>query len=153
MARRPGIAGWIIALGALGLIIPFVGPLFNFGMGPEPAFVLTTSRLLRHVLPGVAIIAGGGLLLARSASAQRLGGVLAVIGGGVLAAAPLIFGNDSALQFARRFVYHWGTGVALVVLAAYALGRIGAARGEGAPTRRAASSRMAEHPDEQPTKA
>ncbi len=70
------------------------------------------------MLPGVAVLTGGGLLLTRSAPAQRLGGVRAVIGGGVLTAAPLIFGYDSALQFARRFVYHWGTGLALVVLSA-----------------------------------
>lgn len=116
----------IILLGAFGLIIPFVGPLFNFGMGPDPAWVLTQSRLLRHVIPGIAVIAGGGLLLATDATIRRWGGMLAVLGGGVLAAAPLIFGNDSPLQFARRFVYHWGTGLTLVALAGFMLGRLSA---------------------------
>jgi hypothetical protein len=140
MARLRGIAWWIVALGAFGLVIPFVGPLFNFGMGPEPAFAVTTSRVLRHVLPGVAIIAGGLLLLSSSTSAQRVGGILAVLGGGVLTAAPLIFGSEGWLQFARRFVYHWGTGLALVVLAAYALGRLVAARAEPREAPTAATS-------------
>ncbi len=109
-------------------MIPFVGPLFNFGMGPAPAFAVTATRLLRHVIPAAFVIIGGALMLSRKTETERLGTILAIVGGAVLAVAPLIFGNDSALQFARRFVYHWGPGLALVVLAAYSWGRVGAAR-------------------------
>jgi hypothetical protein len=124
MDRGRGLPAAIVLLGAFGLIIPFVGPLFNFGMGPDPAWVLTESRLLRHVIPGAAVIVGGGLMLTPSLAARRFGAILTVLGGGVLAAAPLIFGSEGALQFARRFVYHWGAGLTLVALAAFGLGRM-----------------------------
>ncbi len=81
----------IVLLGAFGLIFPFVGPLFDFGMGPEPAWVLTTSRLVRHIIPGVAVILGGLLLFSRTT--RGLGVALAVLGGTWITVAPVVLGG------------------------------------------------------------
>ncbi len=125
----------IVLLGAFGLIIPFVGPLFDFGMGPEPAWVLTTSRLVRHVIPGVAVILGGLMLLPpRGGRASRwLGTALAFLGGAWLTVAPVVLGPVSGGPIAltdvlRPLAYHYGTGLLVTALAAFALGRMSGLR-------------------------
>ena len=121
----------LVLLGAFGLIIPFVGPLFDFGMGPEPAWVLTTSRIVRHVIPGVAVILGGLLLFSRAA---RGGGVaLAVLGGTWMTVAPVVLGRMSGsppafIDVLRPLTYHYGTGLLITALAAFALGRMSEVR-------------------------
>lgn len=122
---------WIIvALGAFGFILPFVGPLFNFGMGPDPAFAVTSRRVVRHVIPGIPVILGGLMLMSASRQTRIWGGVLAVLGGAWLGVGPFLLQTESAFQLFRRFVYHPGTGLAIVVAASYALGRLHAAAAE-----------------------
>ncbi len=121
----------LVLLGAFGLIIPFVGPLFDFGMGPEPAWVLTTSRLVRHVIPGVAVILGGLLLFSRAT--RGLGVALAVVGGIWMTVAPVVLGRMSEsppalLDVLRPLTYHYGTGLLITALAAFALGRMSGVR-------------------------
>lgn len=123
----------LVLLGAFGLIIPFVGPLFDFGMGPEPAWVLTTSRLVRHVIPGVAVILGGLLLFSRAT--RGLGVVLAVLGGTWMTVAPVVLGRVSGgppalIDVLRPLTYHYGTGLLITALAAFALGRISGLRAD-----------------------
>lgn len=126
MARTVGVS--LIVLGAIGLLLPFVGPLFGFGMGPDPAWVLTEARLIRHVIPAVAIIAGGVLLLPRSRSSHVLGAVFAVVGGVWVTVAPVVLGRvvddtpPALIDVLRPLAYHFGTGVLVTALAAFALG-------------------------------
>ncbi len=119
----------IVLLGAFGLIIPFVGPLFDFGMGPEPAWVITTSRLIRHVIPGVAIILGGLMLLSGGRASRGVGTALAFLGGAWLTVAPVVLGPMSGgfpalMDILRPLTYHYGTGLLVTALAAFALGRM-----------------------------
>lgn len=129
-----GIVGTlIILLGAFGLILPFVGPLFDFGMGPESAWTLTTSRLVRHVIPGVAIIIGGLMLLPRARVSRVLGAALALLGGAWLTVAPVVLGRVSEgspalIDVLRPLAYHYGTGLLIAALATFALGWLSGAR-------------------------
>lgn len=127
----PIAAVLIVILGAFGIIIPFVGPLFDFGMGPESAWVLTTSRLVRHVIPGVAVILGGLMLFSRAT--RGLGVALAVVGGAWITVAPVVLGQISEeppalINMLLPLVYHYGTGLLITALAAFALGRMSGLR-------------------------
>ena len=130
----------IVVLGTFGLIIPFVGPLFDFGMGPEPAWVLTMSRLVRHVIPGVVVILGGLMLFSRAT--RGLGVALTVIGGTWFTLAPVVLGRVSEgppalIDMLRPLAYHYGTGLLITALAAFALGRMtGVRAGKRAKERR-----------------
>ncbi len=124
MPKTRGIAWAIIALGTFGLVIPFVGPLFNFGMGPAPAFEVNAFRVTRHVLPGAVIIIGGLLMLSGSEGTRRAGMVASILGGAWLGVGPWAFDVGGIGQFIRRGVYHWANGLLILGLAAYALGRV-----------------------------
>ncbi len=100
-------------------------------MGPEPAWVLTTSRLVRHVIPGVAVILGGLMLFSRAT--RGLGVALAVVGGAWMTVAPVVLGRVSGeppalIDVLRPLAYHYGTGLLITALAAFALGRLSKAR-------------------------
>ncbi len=131
----------IVLLGAFGLIIPFVGPLFDFGMGPEPAWVLTTSRLVRHVLPGVAVILGGLMLFSRAHASRVLGVTLVLVGGAWMTVAPVVLGRVTGeppplIDVLRPLAYHYGTGLMITTLAAFALGRLSGVLAERAKKER-----------------
>ncbi len=150
-ARRTGLI--LIILGFVGALVPFVGPSFDFGMGDTPAWTWTEGRATLHLAPGIAAMVGGLVLMRGHAREnQRLGAILAAAGGTwfiiaptlrPLWAAPSMGGmsgmGDSALSSAvSSLVYHYGTGVVIALLAAYALGSLAAARrspeGRGAET-------------------
>ncbi len=128
MTQTRRVAWGIVGLGAAAFVIPFVGPLFNFGMGPDSAFTVTSSRVLRHVLPGTVVVVGGMALLSGTSFGRRTGGLLALIGAVWLAVYPWASNVDGATQFIKRGVYHWGTGIVLVILATYALTRMASAK-------------------------
>ena len=119
----------LILLAAFGIIIPFVGPLFGFGMGPEPAWVVTPSRLVRHVIPGVAILLGALMLFPRGRVSRGVGVTLAILGGVWFTVAPVVLGRitggtPALIDILRPLTYHYGTGLLITALAAFALGRI-----------------------------
>ncbi len=121
----------LILLGAFGLIIPFVGPLFDFGMGPEPAWAITMSRIFRHVVPGIAVILGGFMLFSRAS--RGIGITLALLGGIWITVAPVVLGRvtgspPALLDMLRPLTYHYGTGLLITALAAFALGRMSSRR-------------------------
>ncbi len=125
----------LVLLGVFGVVIPFVGPLFDFGMGPEPAWTVTTARLVRHVVPGVAVILGGLMLLFPGARASRALGVsLALLGGIWLTVAPVVLGRipegmPALIDVLRPLAYHYGTGLLITAaLGAFALGRLSGRR-------------------------
>lgn len=136
----PFVGVLLIVLGVANLVLPFVGPTFGFGMGPDPAWALTGSRIVRHIIPDAAIIAGGIMLLPSARASRVVGGYLAVLGGVWLTVAPIVLGPVSGeapaiVDVARRLSYHFGTGAIIIALAAFALG---AASGRWATERRIA---------------
>jgi hypothetical protein len=137
--RRGAVSGLLITLGGIWCAaIPFVGPYFDFVVGPDKAFDMTTGRFWLSLLPGV-VAAVGGLMLMRSANraSATLGAQLALAAGIWLvigrelsqlwssswAEAPLGGQDRQALEL---LLYFYATGAAITALAGIALGRVSA---------------------------
>ncbi|WP_375501666.1 hypothetical protein [uncultured Jatrophihabitans sp.] len=65
-----GIA--LMALGAWGALIPFIGPYFNFSFTPDDAWHWTSARGWLELLPGVAAFVAGLLLFISKSRAVTL---------------------------------------------------------------------------------
>lgn len=128
----------LVLLGAWGGIVSYIGPKFGYSMGTESGWQWSSANWQLHLLPGIAVIIGGFMLLgvAHRVSALRLGGLLALVGGAWLVLGPLFasmwlgplgaesnIASSSLSEVARPLGYHYGTGLLIVALAAYALGR------------------------------
>jgi hypothetical protein len=126
----------LILLGAFGALIPFVGPYFDFAFTPDQPWTWTDARGWLEVLPGVAVVIGGLLLLVSGNRATAmLGGWLAVAGGawfvvGRLLSGPLGIGDVGTpvatgenKTVALELAYFYGLGALIILLAALALGR------------------------------
>lgn len=125
-------------LGAWGGIVSYVGPKFGYTMGSQSGWAWTSANWQLHLVPGAAVVIGGLMILtaAGRVSAIRTGGLLSVLGGAWLVLGPLFASmwlgplgaeTDTASlnldQVARPLGYHYLTGLLIVGLAAYALGR------------------------------
>jgi hypothetical protein len=135
---RGAMSGFLlILLGVWGALIPFVGPYFNFAFTPDQEWTWTTARGWLEVLPGVATVIGGLLLLgSRNRATAMFGGWLTVIAGawfviGRSLAGPLGIGNVgtpvAATETKRAWLeltYFYGLGALIVFLGAFALGRL-----------------------------
>ncbi len=96
-------------------------------MGPEPAWAITTSRVVRHVIPGIAVILGGFMLLPRLRASRPLGATLALLGGVWITVAPVVLGRGgegtpALVDVLRPLAYHFGTGLLITALAGFAIG-------------------------------
>jgi hypothetical protein len=124
----------ILILGIWGGIIPFVGPYFHFTLGPDQTWTWTAARLYLSVLPAIAAVVGGLLLLGAGPwAAGRLGALIALVAGVWFAIGPdlsLIWRAGGELgagvgsqtrQALERLSFHSGLGVLIVALAAFAL--------------------------------
>ncbi|WIM88521.1 hypothetical protein PT015_03205 [Candidatus Mycobacterium wuenschmannii] len=80
---RGAVSGLLLlALGAWGALIPFIGPYFHFAYTPGEPWVWSTARAWLEVFPGVVTVAGGFLLLISGNRVTAMfGGWLAVIAG------------------------------------------------------------------------
>ncbi len=132
----------LVLLGAWGALIPFVGPYFHYAYTPDTAWAYTTGRLWLEILTGAAALAGGlVLLVAASRPLALAGGLLAAAGGAwfvvgtVLAplwasggsgTAGLPVGGSVARTIAEQIGFFPGVGVAIVFVAALAVGRLSA---------------------------
>uniref|UniRef100_UPI0005951BDF hypothetical protein n=1 Tax=Nocardia pneumoniae TaxID=228601 RepID=UPI0005951BDF len=127
----------VLLLGVWGALIPFVGPYINFAFTPDEPWVWTAARGWLHVLPGVAAIIGGLLMLAsRNRLVASFGGWLAVAAGfwfviGPQLADPLRIGDvgdpvaTSDLKRALlQLAYFYGLGALILFFAAASLGRL-----------------------------
>ncbi|WP_174187218.1 hypothetical protein [Nocardia barduliensis] len=127
----------VLLLGAWGALIPFLGPYFDFAFTPDEPWVWTAARGWLQVLPGVAAIIGGLLMLAsRNRLVASFGGWLAVAAGswfviGPLLASPLGIGDvgdpvaTSDLKRAvLQLAYFYGLGALILFFAASSLGRL-----------------------------
>lgn len=127
----------LIALGAWGALIPFVGPYFDFAFSPDRAWAWTDARGWLQVLPGVVAVIGGLLLVvSRNRATAMLGAWLGAIAGawfvvGRAAAGLLGIGDTGApvatteaKSVALELAYFYGLGALIVFVGAAAVGRI-----------------------------
>ncbi|WP_068276057.1 hypothetical protein [Aldersonia kunmingensis] len=135
---RGALSGlFLIALGAWGALIPFIGPYFNWAYTPDEAWTWTAARGWLEVLPG-AVAAFGGLLLlmTRNRATAMFGGWLAVVAGawfvvGQVFAGPLNIGSvgfpiadGDTKRALLEITYFYGLGAVIVFFGATALGRL-----------------------------
>lgn len=132
---RGMLSGLLLILLALwGGLIPFIGPYFHFGFGPDEAWVYNSDRLLLSILPAIAVGLGGLILLISSNRPIALfGSWLAILGGlwfivGTTIAAQWDVGPGAALggqirRIAEHLSFFEGLGGIIVLLSAMALGR------------------------------
>jgi hypothetical protein len=172
--RSRGVASGLllVLLGAWGALIPFIGPYFHFAYTPDTAWTYTAGRLWLEIIPGVATVLGGLILLVSAfRPAAIVGACLAAAAGAWFAlgalVAPLWAGYGTvgpnaipaALYpgtptggpvhiVAERLAFFTGLGVVIVFIAALALGRLAVI---GARDAQLASARVA--PDEEPVMA
>lgn len=136
---RGAISGvLLVLLGIWGGLIPFIGPIFGYAYTPDRAWQFTMGRLWLEILPAIATVLGGLMLLA---SADRrvtiFGGWLAAVAGAWFAVGPTLSRlfnggvaaagspasaapTQAALEEIGFFI---GLGVVIVFLAALGLGR------------------------------
>jgi hypothetical protein len=137
---RGAVSGLLLVLlGLWGALAPLIGPYFQFGFTPDKAWTLTAGRVWLQILPGCAVILGGLTTLSSTNRAfAAFGAWLAALGGGWFAVgvplSALWAGNGHAQlgravggttqQVAEQVALLSGLGVAVVFLAAAALGRL-----------------------------
>ncbi|HEX3615958.1 MAG TPA: hypothetical protein VHU61_05450 [Solirubrobacteraceae bacterium] len=128
----------LIVLGLWGGLIPLIGPYFGYAFGSHATWDLTMNRFWLDVLPGAAVVLGGLLLMW---SGHRMSGTVAswfaMAGGAWFAVGPAVsrlwehgggpigaplFGHTR--QTFELIGYFYGLGVAVMGLAAFALGRV-----------------------------
>lgn len=127
----------IIVLGVWGGLIPFIGPYFHYSFGGDQTWHFTMQRLWLDILPGAVAVLGGFMLMTAS---SRIGGLtagwIALIAGIWFAVGPAvsllwdqnIYAIGAPHGGSVRRMLEWvgyfpGVGVAIVGLAAFAMGR------------------------------
>jgi hypothetical protein len=127
----------LVLLGAWGALVPFVGPYFHYGYTPDKAWTYTTGRLWLEILPGAATILGGLIVLASSyRPVAHFGAWLAALSGAWFTLGSLIGptwikmqmvpglpAGSPATRAGEQIGFFTGLGVAIVLLAAMAIGR------------------------------
>ena len=145
----------LVLLGIWGALIPFVGPYFHYAYTPDRAWVATSGRMWLEVLPGVVTLIGGVIVLAsRFRPAAVFGAWLAALAGAWFAVGDVMAGRWAGLPAAgtpsggtaravlEQIGFFTGLGVAIVFVAALALGRftVVAARDAAADAKRSAGA-------------
>lgn len=134
--RRGAISGvLLIILGIWGGLAPFWGPQFGYGYIPDTPWTFTWTRFVLQVLPAAATILGGlGLLSASNRLIGIAAGLLAAAGGAWFVVGPrlgVLFGSPPGTPITRTVLgvsaieigLFYGLGVAVLLLAAFGLGR------------------------------
>src|SRR5205823_11624301 len=130
--RLAGVA--IVVLGLWGGLVPFVGPYFHYSLGPTSTWTWTTGRLYLDVLPAIAAVIGGLMLMFSGPWATGRIGALLALGAGIWfaigpdlsylwqtgGAAGVAHGGQT-VRALEPLGYHTGLGVLIAALAAYAL--------------------------------
>ncbi|MFD6160937.1 hypothetical protein ACFWF7_03680 [Nocardia sp. NPDC060256] len=127
----------VFLLGIWGALIPFLGPYFDFSFTPDDSWVWTSARGWLEVLPGVAAIVGGFLMLAsRNRLVAGFGGWLAAAAGVWFIIGPFLadllnigtLGEPVAASDLKRAVlqltFFYGLGALILFFAATSLGRL-----------------------------
>lgn len=126
----------LVLLGIWGAVIPFVGPYFHYAYTPNRAWDYTSGRLWLEVLPGVAVLLGGLVVLgSRHRLVAVLGSWLAAAGGAWFAVGGLVAARWTSLPSAgtptggptrmvlEQIGFFIGLGVLIAFLAGIAMGR------------------------------
>jgi hypothetical protein len=131
--RSRGAASGTLLLiaGLFGAAIPFVGPLFDWEVGPGGAFDMTTGHFWLSLVPGLAVVAGA-LILAGTANrlSGGFGAWLALAGGAWFVVGPTLSrlfdpaGWATGGSVLEHLTYYEGLGALIVALSALALGRM-----------------------------
>src|SRR5579884_1315314 len=126
----------ILIAGIWGGLIPFLGPAFNFTLGPDHTWTWTTGRLWLSVLPAIAAVLGGLILMGGGPRLSgRFGALLALAGGIWFAVGPdvsmlwnhgvsqagVAHGHHTVTRMLEYLTLHSGIGVLITALAAYSL--------------------------------
>jgi hypothetical protein len=127
----------LVLLGIWGALIPFVGPYFHYAYTPDRTWDYTTGRLWLEVLPGLAAVAGGLLMLgSRLRPVAVFGTWLAAAGGAWFAVGGLAARHWTTIPGAgspvggtgrvvlEQFGFFIGLGVVIVFVAGAAMGRL-----------------------------
>ncbi|HEX9356005.1 MAG TPA: hypothetical protein VF933_19555 [Streptosporangiaceae bacterium] len=129
----------LVLLGLWGGLVAFVGPYFHFAYTPATAWTYTSGRLWLEILPGIAAVLGGLILLAsRVRPVAMFGAWLAALGGAWFAVGRVLspawnshgtvaLGTPIGGTLHRALVelcYFTGLGVIIVFLAAVSIGRL-----------------------------
>ncbi|MFI2280827.1 hypothetical protein [Nocardia beijingensis] len=127
----------VLLLGFWGALIPFIGPYFDFAFTPDDPWVWTEARGWLQVLPGVAAIIGGLLMLAsRNRLVASFGAWLAAAAGLWFVIGPILadtlnigdVGEPVATSDLKRallqLAYFYGLGALILFFAAASLGRL-----------------------------
>jgi hypothetical protein len=126
----------LVLLGTWGAIVPFVGPYFRYAYTPDSAWSYTSGRMWLEILPGVAAILGGlVVLLSGHRAIAILGAWLAAVAGTWFAVGNLVavvwisssaagtpVGGKSRIVL-EQLGFFTGLGVVIVFVAALAIGR------------------------------
>ena len=138
---RGAVSGLLLALlGLWGALIPLVGPYFHYAYTPDSAWTLTAGRVWLEIVPGVATLLGGIILLASASRPLAMfGAELAAAAGAWFALGMVIIplwpaastldpgspaGTTTALRQLEHLGFYTGLGVVIVFVAALALGRL-----------------------------
>src|ERR1700677_3992 len=137
-------SGFLLALlGIWGALIPFIGPYFHYAYTPDKSWTYNTGRLWLEILPGAAVLlAGLFLMVAASRPLALFGALLGILGGAWFAVgnvlAPLWTtanpagvpaGPTTLMRAMEEIGFFTGLGVAIVLIAAVAAGRLTAVPG------------------------
>lgn len=127
----------LVLLGIWGALIPFVGPYFHLAYTPDRAWDYTAGRLWLEILPGLATLVGGTLvLISRLRPVAVFGTWLAAAGGAWFAVGGLVGRHWTSIPSAgtpvggtgrmalEQFSFFIGLGVVIVFLAGAAMGRL-----------------------------
>ncbi len=127
----------LVLLGIWGALIPFVGPYFHYAYTPDRAWDYTAGRLWLELLPGLAVLVGGALVLAsRLRPVAAFGAWLAAAGGAWFAVGGLVARRWTTLpgagtpvgggtrMVAEQLGFFIGLGVVVMFLAGLAMGRL-----------------------------
>jgi hypothetical protein len=127
----------ILILGIWGGLIPFVGPYFNYAMHTDQTWHWFMDRFWLEVLPAIAAIVGGLILMGGITRASTsFGALIALAGGiwfiagpsvsmlwnhGVMAGGPAL-GAHNVTRMLEWIGFFYGTGALITLFSAYALG-------------------------------
>src|SRR6185437_666657 len=138
--RRHGILNGVLLalLGVWGGLIAFVGPYFHYAYTPDHAWTYTTGRLWLEILPGAAALLGGlVLIVANTRHTALFGAFLGIVSGAwftlgnvvaplwtTAAPAGVPASTTTLMRVVEQIGFFTGLGAAMILVAAFAAGRI-----------------------------
>src|SRR5690242_19130911 len=135
---RGALSGFLVLLlGIWGALIPFVGPYFDYAYSPAAAWTWTSGRFWLEVLPGIAAVVAGFLLMTTAnRSVGVFAGWLASLAGAWFVVGPVLGRlwdgaegaagtpvGGTARQVWEQIGFFSGLGAVILFLGAVALGR------------------------------